>query len=117
ERRREVLVVVVGRTKVAAVERREVLRLSQVAVDQRALEIPGQAVVEREVGFDLPGVLPIEAEAIVLLRFVNVERGGLTGVADAYTTAQEGQIQQVGVGANCRRQVGEERCDDRRRQA
>src|SRR5438093_1725109 len=64
-RRREVVVVVLGRAQIAAIQRRQVLRLVQIAVDQRAFEVPGEAVVECDTWLDLPGVLPVEAEPVV----------------------------------------------------
>ena len=50
---------------VDAVEARP--RVDQIVVRGRGLELPAQAVVERDVGPELPGVLPVERPLVLVV--------------------------------------------------
>ena len=80
-RRCEILVLLLRRTEIAAVQRREVLRLRQVVIEHVALVLPAEAVVEREGWRDLPRVLHVEVEPIVAACGVEVIRR-LRAIAD-----------------------------------
>ena len=65
----------------------EILRLIQVAIDEGAFEVPGEAVVESQFGIDAPRILSVEAEALVDLGFVHIVGRGLRRIADSDDTA------------------------------
>ena len=105
ERRREVVVVIVCWTQIAAIQRTQECRLIQITVHQRAFKLPAQSIVEREFRGYSPGVLRVETVAVVLLGLVYVVGRRLAWIPHAHHTARKREPQQVGVSADRRRKV------------
>src|SRR5437867_2074176 len=95
--RREVVGVVFRRAQVAPIEGRKILGLGEVKIEQRAFVLPGQTVIDREVWPQLPGVLEVEAIAIVHSGVLHVVRRRLAWVAQPDLSPGYGEAQQVSV--------------------
>src|SRR5260370_11227547 len=77
-------------------DRREERGLGEIVVQGVAFVIPAQPVGEREVRLDLPGVLPIEVEGIVVIGVPFLEGRRLANVAQAEAKTLEREVQDVG---------------------
>ena len=95
QRRRKVIVVVFCRGEITPIERSQISRLIQIAIDEGALKVPRKPIVQSKVRLQSPRVLTEKAVAAVHLRFFDIIRRRLRRISYTYHCSGKRKIQEV----------------------